>query len=136
MMLKYHCHQKEAINEGDGSLNIKEQVRSQNLLKIKQTIDKDKNGDKFIIVRTRKNIEFMRKYQLGKEDVKDIIINLSVKDCFSGPEEDRDKKYKGWIFKFCPMYNGIKLYIKIRIESIDKSICLSVHEFGKYDEVK
>lgn len=115
---------------------IEEKIKIQNLLKIKRIIDNDKNGDKFIIVRTKKNVDFMRNYSLNNEDVKDIIRQLSIEDCFSGPEKDRDSQYKGWIFKFSPVFEDIKLYIKIRIESIDKSICLSVHEFGKYDGVK
>ena len=78
----------------------------------------------------------MREYNLIDEDVKDIIRSLSVSDCFSGPEKDRDIRFKGEIFKFSPMYNDMKLYIKIRIENINKSVCLSIHEFGLYDEVK
>lgn len=114
---------------------IGEKIRSQNLLRIKQIIDKDNNGENFVIVRTKKNMSFMREYGLTPEDVKDIIKQLSVEDCFSGPESDRNPKYEGAIFKFCPMFEGIKLYIKIRIENTDKSICLSIHEFGLYDEV-
>ncbi len=113
---------------------IGSQIRSQNLLRIKKIVDEDINGDKFIIVRTKKNIDFMREYSLNNEDVKDIIRQLSVEDCFSGPEKDRNPQYDGWIFKFCPIFENIKLYIKIRIESTEKSVCLSVHEFGKYDE--
>lgn len=111
------------------------QIRSQNLLKIKKIIDKDKDGDKFIIVRTKKNVDFMREYSLNDGDIKDIIRLLSVEDCFSGPEEDRDPQYDGWVFKFNPVFEGTKLYIKIRVESTEESVCLSVHEFGKYDEV-
>lgn len=111
------------------------QIQSQNLLKIKKIVDNDNNGDKFVIVRTRKNIEFMRDYSLNDDDIKDIIRELSVDDCFAGPEKDRDSQYNGWIFKFSPLFEGTKLYIKIRVESIEKSVCLSVHEFGKYDEV-
>lgn len=114
---------------------IGDQIQSQNLLKIKRIIDNDNNGDKFIIVRTKKNVDFMREYSLNHEDIKDIIRGLSVSDCFSGPEEDRDSQYEGWIFKFNPLFENTKLYIKIRIENIEKSVCLSVHEFGKYDEV-
>ena len=55
--------------------------------------------------------------------------------CFAGPVEDKNPKYDGWIFKFNPMFEDTQLYIKIRIENIEKSVCLSVHEFGKYDEV-
>ena len=114
---------------------IEGQIQSQNLLKIKKIVDNDNNGDKFVIVRTKKNIEFMRDYSLNNEDIKDIIRGLSVDDCFAGPEQDRDPQYNGWIFKFNPLFEDTKLYIKIRIESIEKSVCLSVHEFGKYDEV-
>uniref|UniRef100_UPI00272C8816 hypothetical protein n=1 Tax=Romboutsia ilealis TaxID=1115758 RepID=UPI00272C8816 len=85
--------------------------------------------------RTKKNVEFMREYSLNNNDIKDIIRELSVDDCFAGPEKDRDPKYEGWIFKFSPLFEGNKLYIKIRVESTEKSVCLSVHEFGKYDEV-
>ena len=111
------------------------QIQSQNLLKIKKIVDNDNNGDKFVIVRTRKNIEFMRDYSLNDDDIKDIIRELSVDDCFADQEKDRDSQYNGWIFKFSPLFEGTKLYIKIRVESIEKSVCLSVHEFGKYDEV-
>ena len=110
-------------------------IRSKNLLKIKKIVDSDNNGDKFIIVRRDKNIEFMREYNLKPDDVKDIVRGLTVEDCFAGPEEDINPNYEGWIFKFNPMFEGTKLYIKIRIENTDKSICLSVHEFGKYDGV-
>lgn len=109
-------------------------IQSQYLLRIKKIVDSDNNGDKFIIRRRPKNIEFMREYGLNDEDVKDIIRGLSVEDCFAGPEKDRDPQYEGWIFKFNPLFEGTKLYIKIRVESIEKSICLSVHEFGKYDD--
>ena len=111
------------------------QIQSQILLKIKRIVDKDNDGDKFIIVRTEKNKEFMREYNLNQEDIKDIIRRLSVEDCFAGPEQDRDPQYEGWIFKFKPLFEDTQLYIKIRVESTEKSVCLSVHEFGKYDEV-
>ena len=116
-------------------LTIGGQIRSQNLLKIKKIVDQDNNGDKFIIARRDKNIEFMREYGLSHEDIKDIIRGLSVYDCFAGPEKDRNPQYEGWIFKFAPLFENTKLYIKIRVESTEKSVCLSVHEFGKYDEV-
>ena len=111
------------------------QIQSQNLLKIKKIVDNDNNGDKFVIVRTKKNVEFMREYCLNNNDIKDIIRELSVDDCFAGPEKDRDPQYEGWIFKFSPLFEDTKLYIKITVESTEKSVCLSVHEFGKYDEV-
>lgn len=113
---------------------VESQIRSQSLLKIKKIVDLDNNGDRFIIARRDKNIEFMREYGLDGEDVKNIIRGLTVEDCFAGPEEDRNPKYEGWIFKFNPLFEDTKLYIKIRIENIEKSVCLSVHEFGKYEK--
>ncbi len=66
--------------------------------------------------------------------IKYIIRQLSVDDCFADPEKDRDSQYKGWIFKFSPLFEGSYIF-KIRVESIENFVCLSVHEFGKYDEV-
>ncbi|MBE5821953.1 MAG: hypothetical protein E7311_05135 [Clostridiales bacterium] len=110
-------------------------TRLNKLIEIKKILDDDINGNKFIIVRTDKNIEFMREYGLTNKDVKNIIREMSVDDCFAGPEFDRNPIYNGWIFKFSPMFENVKLYIKIRIENIGKAVCISVHEFGKYDEV-
>lgn len=115
---------------------ITDKLREKYLLRIKTLVSSDINGEHFTIVRTKKNIDFMYEYGLSIEDVKNIILNLSTEDCFSGPENDRDLRYEGWIFKFSPMFENVKLYIKIRVESSEKSVCLSVHEFGKYDEVK
>lgn len=115
---------------------IRDQVRSKYLLQIKRIVDADNNGDKLIIVRTEKNINFIREYGLDDEDVKNIIRSLSVEDCFCGPEPDRNPKFDGPVFKFSPMFEDVKLYVKIRVESTDKSHCMSVHEFGLYDEVE
>ncbi len=115
---------------------ITDKLREKYLLRIKILVSSDINGEHFTMVRTKKNIDFMYEYGLSIEDVKNIILNLSTEDCFSGPENDRDLSYEGWIFKFSPMFENVKLYNKIRVESSEKSVCLSVHEFGKYDEVK
>lgn len=115
---------------------IEDKIKLQQLLKIKRIVDKDKNGDSFIILRRSKNIEFMQEYNLNLEDIKNIIRSLSIEDYYEGPVKDRDSQYDGWISIFAPWFEETKLYIKIRVESTEKSICISVHEFGKYDEVK
>lgn len=84
---------------------IEGQIQSKSLLKIKKIIDNDNNGDKFVIVRTKKNIEFMREYSLNNDDVKDIIRELSVDDCFAGPEKDRNPHMKAG-------YLNLVLYLK------------------------
>ena len=55
---------------------IGDQIQSQNLLKIKRIIDNDNNGDKFIIVRTKKNVDFMREYSLNNEDIKRMVKKI------------------------------------------------------------
>ena len=55
---------------------IRGQIRTQNLLRIKKIVDQDNNGDKFIIARRDKNIEFLREEGLNHEDIKDIIGDL------------------------------------------------------------
>ena len=113
--------------------SIREQIKIQRLLEIKKIVDKDKAGELFVIVRTNKNIDFMREYGLNNEDVKNIVRRLAVEDCFAGPEADRSEKHSGMVFIFDPMFDNIKLYVKIRYESQEMAVCISVHEFGKYD---
>ena len=113
---------------------MKKIIRSQYLLKIKRIIDLDENGDKFTLAPRNKNKIFLREYGLKFNDIKNIIRNLSVEDCFEGPELDRDSEYNGLIFKFCPIFEKIKLYIKIRIENDEKTVCISLHEYGLYSE--
>lgn len=113
--------------------SILKKLIARKLLLIKTIVDKDKDGDRFIIVWSDKNKNFIRDYCLTVDDIKDVLRNLTVQDYFAGPEEDRDKQYDGWIFKFSPMFGNLKLYVKIRIEDKNKAICLSIHEFGLYD---
>ena len=90
---------------------ITDKLRGKYLLRIKTLVSSDINGEHFTMVRTKKNIDFMYEYGLSIEDVKNIILNLSTEDCFSGPENDRDLSYEGWIFKFSPMFEnkGVKV---------------------------
>ena len=77
-----------------------DKIRIQSLFKIKRIVDADDKGNLFIIVRTKKNNNFMKKYHLTDEDIKNIIRNLSVEDCYSGPEKDRDERFIGPILPF------------------------------------
>ncbi len=113
--------------------SIKDMVQSQYLRMIKNIIA---NGDEnsFVIVRRSKNIDFMRNYGLTTNDIRRIILDLTLSDCIGGQEEDRDSKYGGWIFKFSPLYKNIKLYMKLRLETRNNIICISIHEFGLCEE--
>lgn len=39
--------------------------------------------------------------------------DLDIAVTEKGTEEDRNPKYDGWIFKFNPMFEDMRLYIKI-----------------------
>ncbi len=114
---------------------VEGELRAEALIKIKKIIDDNKNETRFEILRRTKNIEFMREYGLNIEDIKNIVRNLSVEECFAGPEINKTEGFGGWVYKFCPIFEGVKLYIKINIITRNEAICISVHEFGKYDGV-
>lgn len=113
--------------------SVQIQVQIKYLTMIKKIIDTDTDGDKFTIARREKNVKFMKEYGLNHEDIKNIILGLTVNDIGSGPEFDRDSSYSGWIFEFYPLFDETKLYIKIRVENKGKAICISIHEFGLYE---
>lgn len=110
-----------------------QQLRLKALLMIKKIVTMDKDGDRFIIANRSKNIKFLREYSLFPQDIKHIILSLSIYDCFSGPEYDKDNRYTGFIYKYSPTYEGVKLYIKIRIENENKAVCISIHKYGEYN---
>lgn len=90
----------------------------------------EKNG--FIIVNREATNQFIADRNMTYDELKDIILSLEVKDCFDGPEEDRDPKYKNkWtVAEFSPIYCGEKLYPKMSIRvDAERSKCLSVKLF-------
>ena len=76
----------------------------------------------------------MLEYGLFTNDIKDIILNLEIGDYYKGPEIDKDG-YNGEVWIFTPIFEENKIYVKIRFENNILVVCISIHEFGKYDEV-
>lgn len=111
--------------------NIKQQIIRQKLTIIKQLVTKDKNGNKFILANRAKNRNFMLEHGLLINDIKNIILNLEVDDYYKGPEED-DVGLEGEIWIFTPIFQDIKLYIKIRLANNTLIVCISIHEYGIY----
>lgn len=111
--------------------NVLHQVIRQRLTVIKQLIEEDINGNKFILANRSKNREFMLKYSLLINDIKNIILNLEIDDYYKGPEKD-EAGYEGEIWIFTPMFREIKLYIKIRLSNNKLVVCISMHEYGIY----
>ena len=111
--------------------SIKRQIVRQKLTIIKQLVTKDKNGNKFILANRDKNRNFMLEYGLLTNDIKDIILNLEVNDYYKGPEED-EAGFEGEIWIFTPIFQDIKLYIKIRLANNTLVVCISIHKYGIY----
>lgn len=101
------------------------------LVLIKSIVAKDRNGETFSIIPRVKNRNFMREYGLKLNDIKNIILGLSVEDYIKGPEED-EGGYVGEVWFFEPRFRGIKLYVKLRIQDNKLVVCISMHENGIY----
>lgn len=72
--------------------------------------------------------EFMASRGMSMVMLTDVILSLEPKDCFDGPEADRDPTYATWtVAEFAPVYNGEMLYLKMSIRvDIEQAKCLSV----------
>ena len=113
--------------------SIETQLRMEILKKIKDVTKKDENGNMFKInYANPKNREFLIKNNLGLEDVKNIVLGLDVKECFDGPEADRNSKYSGSVLEFDSRFEDERIYTKLRYESEQKTVCMSIHEYGLY----
>lgn len=114
---------------------MKKTMLMQALITIKKLVVNDKNGESFsILINRYKNKEFIREQGLYTEDIKRIILDLEYSDYYKGPENDKNSECEGFIWFFSPKFEDLKLYIKIRIESKKRAICISIHEFGLYEE--
>lgn len=65
----------------------------------------------------------MLKYGLLIDDIKNIILDLEVDDYYKGFEED-DADLEGEIWIFSPIFQNIKLYIKIRLANNTFLACI------------
>jgi hypothetical protein len=75
-----------------------------------------------------KNINFMREHFLDDNDLKEIMLDLSPKQCIGGPEPDK-RGDDGFVLKFKSSYLDDKLiYIKVRYNPPDEVSIISFHE--------
>lgn len=84
-----------------------------------------------------KTAAFLEKYELLDDDVREIIHSIELSDYVSGPEEDRNPKYKKPVWKFNKYVNDIKIEVYLKIKFINhkhKIFVFSIHEEGLYDE--
>ena len=80
------------------------------------------------IIPTQKNRNAIIDLGITKKIRKEIIFKLKNKNYHSGPTPDRDKPGDIWVFR--EEYDGIEIYIKLKLstkEYGDKAKCLSFH---------
>ncbi|GAA0179055.1 hypothetical protein SH2C18_20030 [Clostridium sediminicola] len=94
-----------------------------------KSVKKEIVKGKFTLAERTKNMDFIKdKGLMIPEDIKEVIFNLSYRDCVGGPEADRDG-YEGDIYIFkTDVIDEVITYIKIRYNPPDEVICISFHE--------
>lgn len=100
-----------------------------------KSIVKD-NG--FIFVEREASLKFMADFNLTMGQLEDVIMGLEPRDCFDGPEADRDPRYsEHWtVAEFSPEAFGETLYLKMSIRiDVRRCKCLSVKLYREKPEV-
>lgn len=83
--------------------------------------------NKYIIVERDKTMETMALFGIDFDTVKEIILELTPKDYFNGPIEDRDIKNE-YIWEFGKKIFDKEIYIKLKIiDEEDIGKCISFH---------
>lgn len=91
------------------------------------------NAGNFYIADYRiKNKELIQEYGLIIDDIKNIIYKLTTKDAINKTSESDLNGYPGYVYAFNTLYEGIKIYIKIRFNPPDEVVCISFHLSDNY----
>ena len=95
----------------------------------------DKNS--FILVEREASLEFMANMGITMDELKNVILSLTPRDWFYGPEAARDSRYPGWtVAEFSPKAFGKTLYLKMSIKhEAERCKCLSVKLYRDRTEV-
>lgn len=83
----------------------------------------------FILVDRKESMQYLADFQMSIPRLREVILALEAKDCFDGPEPDRDPRFarKWTVAEFDPLNFGQRLYLKLSISITDKQCkCLSV----------
>ena len=99
------------------------------LIKAKQLLQ----SGRYTFVNRRKSLNSLMQYGISIEEVKNEIMDLTVKDYHSGPLMDDDLRRMGEIWIFKKEINHTVFYIKFSLDSLEDGEflkCVSFHEDG------
>lgn len=84
------------------------------------------------VVDREKNLNFLLLYGMSVDDRRSTIEKLCAEDYFGGPDRDKDfPDQPPCIWKFSVLFEGIAIYIKLKLVNIGTSVkakCLSFHD--------
>jgi hypothetical protein len=88
------------------------------LLEIKDVVSKPISADisSWVFVPRQDNLDCLTELGLTFEDVKEIILELSIDDYCSGPVDDHNENGVVWIFGKIVL--GVELYVKLKLAHI------------------
>ena len=84
-----------------------------------------------------KTVDFLDRYELMEDDVRDIIHGLTINDYHDGPVEDTNPKFSKPLWVFIKYINEIQIRVYIKIKIINnrrKVFVFSIHEEGLYGD--
>jgi hypothetical protein len=74
-----------------------------------------------------KNLKTLEEMGLTTYDVRIELMKLTYEDYIAGPKQDHDPEYGGEIWEFGKTVEKEEIYIKIKMTSNGKPVCLSFH---------
>jgi hypothetical protein len=83
------------------------------------------------IIDREKNLKTLEEMGLTKYDIQTELMKLVCEDYIDGPKQDHDPEYAGEIWEFGKKIDNEEIYIKIKLASNDKPVCLSFHHTEK-----
>lgn len=87
------------------------------LVEVKQTVVREGINDYgWVFVRRRENIDCLAELGFRNEDVRDVILGLSVADYCDGPVQDLSMPGDFWVFG--KVISGKEIYIKLKLATI------------------
>lgn len=107
-------------------LEKRQQVRDF-LYSIKETIANPVVEPGWVLVKRQENMECMAQLGFKYQDIKEVLLSLSVEDYCEGPCRDRDQKGEVWIFG--KEIENKSVYIKLKLASLDKLKTVRVISF-------
>jgi len=90
------------------------------------------NSWPWVLVRRKKNLDFISELGFNYSDVRDIILSLSVKDYCEGPVDDVTERGEFWIFG--KVVEGRVAYMKLKIAGISILKIVRVVSFHEAEE--